>query len=35
MDRVESFLEGKGAELWIQHDFAFARGLRKSPEFYE
>ncbi len=35
MDRVEAFLEEKGAELWIQHDFAFAQGLRKSPESYE
>jgi glyoxylase-like metal-dependent hydrolase (beta-lactamase superfamily II) len=35
MDRVEAFLEEKGAELWIEHDFAFAQGLRKSPEFYE
>jgi len=23
------------AELWIEHDFAFAQGLRKSPEFCE
>jgi hypothetical protein len=35
MDRVEAFLEEKAAELWIEHDLAFAQGLRKSPEFYE
>ncbi len=35
MDRIEAFLEEKGAELWIEHDFAFAERLRKSPEFYE
>jgi glyoxylase-like metal-dependent hydrolase (beta-lactamase superfamily II) len=35
MDRIEAFLEEKGAHLWIGHDFASAQGLRKSPEFYE
>ncbi len=35
MDRLEAFLEESGAKLWIEHDFAFARGLRKSPEFYD
>ncbi len=35
MDRLEAFLEEKDAELWIEHDFAFAQGLRKSPEFYQ
>ena len=35
MDRLEAFLEESGAELWIEHDFAFAQGLRKSPDFYE
>ncbi len=31
----EAFLEEKGAALWIEHNFAFAQGLRKSPESYE
>ena len=35
MTTVEAFLKEKGAERWIEHDFAFAQGLRKSPEFYE
>jgi N-acyl homoserine lactone hydrolase len=35
MDRVEAFLDEKAAQLWIEHDFAFAKALRKSPEFYE
>jgi glyoxylase-like metal-dependent hydrolase (beta-lactamase superfamily II) len=35
MDRLEAFLKEKGAELWIEHDLAFAQGLRKSPGFYE
>ncbi len=31
----EAFLEEKAAALWIEHDCAFAQGLRETPEFYE
>ncbi|MBI4885641.1 MAG: N-acyl homoserine lactonase family protein [Acidobacteria bacterium] len=32
---VEAFLKARGAQLWIQHDFTAAAGLKKAPQFYE
>jgi len=32
---IEAFLMEKGAELWIQHDFAANAKLRKAPDYYE
>jgi N-acyl homoserine lactone hydrolase len=32
---VDSFLKRTGSQLWIQHDLAGFRKLRKSPEFYD
>jgi N-acyl homoserine lactone hydrolase len=32
---IEAFLKQSGATLWIQHDMALFRTLRKSPEYYE
>jgi len=35
MDRVEAFLEEKGATLWIEHELALFEQLKKSPESYD
>ncbi len=35
MQKVESFLEERGAALWIEHDKALADTLNLSPAFYE
>jgi glyoxylase-like metal-dependent hydrolase (beta-lactamase superfamily II) len=35
MARVEEVVESTGATLWIEHDMALARTLRKSPAYYE
>jgi glyoxylase-like metal-dependent hydrolase (beta-lactamase superfamily II) len=32
---VERFLARTGAELWIQHDLAAHRRLKKSPQYYD
>lgn len=32
---VEAFVMKTGAQMWIQHDLAGSRKLRKSPAFYE
>jgi N-acyl homoserine lactone hydrolase len=32
---IEAFIKQSGATLWIQHDMALFRTLKKSPEFYE
>lgn len=34
MDMVEALLAAEGAELWIEHDLAFADTLMKAPAFY-
>jgi glyoxylase-like metal-dependent hydrolase (beta-lactamase superfamily II) len=31
---IEAFLRASGTQLWIQHDLAAFRTLRKAPEFY-
>jgi glyoxylase-like metal-dependent hydrolase (beta-lactamase superfamily II) len=35
MDRVEAFLVETGAELWIEHELAWFKQLKKSPENYD
>jgi len=35
MDRVEKFLEEEGATLWIEHELALFKQLKKSPEYYD
>jgi N-acyl homoserine lactone hydrolase len=35
MDRVETFLEQTGADLWIEHDLALFERLNESPAFYD
>lgn len=32
---LEAFLDRTGASLWIQHDLAAHRRLRKAPEYYD
>jgi len=32
---IETFLTQSHAQLWIQHDLANHRKLKKSPEFYD
>jgi glyoxylase-like metal-dependent hydrolase (beta-lactamase superfamily II) len=32
---IETFLERRGATLWIQHDLVAHRKLKKSPEYYD
>ncbi len=32
---LEEFLKRTGAQLWIQHDLAAFRRLKKAPEFYD
>jgi glyoxylase-like metal-dependent hydrolase (beta-lactamase superfamily II) len=32
---VEDFLSRTGAALWIQHELAAHRALKKAPEYYE
>jgi len=34
-DEVDQFLRRTNASLWIQHDLAAFRKLKKSPEYYE
>jgi hypothetical protein len=34
-DEVEQFLQRTKATLWIQHDLAAFRKLKKSPEYYD
>lgn len=34
MQKIETFLQRRGAKLWIEHDQALAQTLRKAPEFY-
>ncbi len=33
--KIEAFLQATGATLWIQHDLAGFRKLRKAPEYYD
>jgi N-acyl homoserine lactone hydrolase len=33
--KIEEFLARTGAALWIQHDLAGHRNLRKAPEYYD
>jgi glyoxylase-like metal-dependent hydrolase (beta-lactamase superfamily II) len=35
MDRVESFVQKSGAKMWIQHELAHFKDLKKSPLFYD
>lgn len=35
MDKVEAFIEEKGATLWIEHDQALANTLKRAPAFYD
>lgn len=35
MERIEAFIDEVGAELWIEHDLARFRKLRKAPSFYQ
>ncbi len=35
MARIENILKEQGATLWIEHNAALARTLRKAPAFYE
>jgi hypothetical protein len=32
---IEALVKQTGAQLWIEHDLANFRKLKKSPEFYE
>jgi glyoxylase-like metal-dependent hydrolase (beta-lactamase superfamily II) len=32
---IEAFIKQSGATLWIQHDMALFKTLKKSPEYYE
>ncbi len=32
---IEAFIKQSGATLWIQHDMALFRTLKKSPDYYE
>lgn len=34
-DELEQFLRRTGAKLWIQHDLAAHRTLKKAPEYYD
>jgi glyoxylase-like metal-dependent hydrolase (beta-lactamase superfamily II) len=34
-EEVEEFLTRTGAALWIQHELAAHRKLRKAPEYYD
>ena len=34
-DELEQFLRRTNSALWIQHDLAAHRKLKKSPEFYD
>ena len=34
-DEVDQFLRRTNAALWIQHDLAAFRKLKKSPEYYD
>ena len=35
MDKVEAIIEETGATLWIEHNMALARTLKKAPEYYD
>lgn len=35
MKKVETLLETRGATLWIEHDMALARTLKKAPAYYD
>lgn len=35
MERVEKLLETRGATLWIEHDMALARTLKRAPAYYD
>ena len=33
--KIEEFLKGSGAQLWIEHDYAANMKLKKAPDYYE
>lgn len=33
--KVEAFVQQSGARLWIEHDLATFKMLKKAPGFYE
>jgi glyoxylase-like metal-dependent hydrolase (beta-lactamase superfamily II) len=35
MEKVDALLKSSGAQLWIEHNKAFADTLRKAPEYYD
>ena len=35
MTRIDAMLEQTGATLWIEHEAALAKTLKKSPEYYD
>lgn len=35
MDRIEAFVEEKGATFWIEHDLALFESLKHAPLFYD
>ena len=35
MEKVENLLQEVGATLWIEHNMALAKTLKKSPEYYD
>jgi hypothetical protein len=34
-EKVETFLQQSGAQLWIQHDYIANSKLKKAPQYYE
>ena len=34
-EKIEALVKQTGAQLWIEHDLAYFRTQKKSPEFYE